>query len=707
MPVTTFTLPYFGTPPYYSGTAVSALVPNVFPVAIDGRPFMVDQKSGKFQRGYEQRVRDSSDDSTTPGEGAINPGGLWRRGQDSWHAGAGQQYADMDESKPYRFYKSKGVSPWTKGQLSLLNDTKIALSSSATSQRMVVQDGRVYVALNGDVKYSTNPYQFIEATVTNVTAAAGTITYTTSTNHGFTAGQVVDITGVNPTAYNLAGATLATASTTTFTITNGATGTFVSGGAVTQRPVWIPVVDEPTGTAAPTGSVQAMATDGNKVYLAYANGDIRQVIPTVNPAIISNAVFGSTASGSYYMLGFAKNYMLGAHDHDLQLIDSNGGKSFAIEPDDTAFRWVGVATGQNAVYAAGYSSKKSLIYKITIKADATLDKGVVALELPTGEVVSSIAGYLGFIIIGTNKGVRYCSTDADSNLVAGQLIPTSGPVLKSASDNRFSYFTWSNYDGISSGLGRLDLSVFSSTNTPAFATDLMYTPPTPATPGAVTNVVIFDDPVSGLTKKVFMISGVGVIVEDSTKLVASGEIETGDWRWGIPDRKFVAKVDTRSTPLVGAITSYLKIDNTTYDSIGRWDVADDTENSFDGSDSKAIEAGFKFMLERNDTTQTLGPTFTRWMARAYAAPFRSQVFSIPILLHKSVTVKGKEYFYDVDEQQTFFDGLISSPRIITLQIGSFTHNVILEDIVWEPNDSVGNVWEFNGTLVVTLRSVEN
>jgi hypothetical protein len=151
----------------------------------------------------------------------------------------------------------------------------------------------------------------------------------------------------------------------------------------------------------------------------------------------------------------------------------------------------------------------------------------------------------------------------------------------------------------------------------------------------------------------------------------------------------------------------LKIDNTTYDSIGRWDVADDTENSFDGSDSKAIEAGFKFMLERDATTQTLGPTFTRWMARAYAAPFRSQVFSVPILLHKSVNVKGKEYFYDVDEQQTFFDGLIASPRIITLQTGSFTHNVILEDIVWEPNDSVGNVWEFNGTLVVTLRSVEN
>ena len=627
----TFTLPYFGTPPYYSGTAVSGLVPAVFPVAIDGRPFMVDQKSGKFQRGYEQRVRDSADDSTTPGEGAINPGGLWRRGQDSWHAGAGQTYADMNDSAPYRFYKSKGVNPWVKGQLSLLNATKVSLSNASTTQHMVVCGTRVYVTLNGDVKFTTNPY--------------------------------------------------------------------------VSSPTWTAVVDEAGGTAAPTGTVQAMATDGNKIYLAYPTDGIRQVIPSTDPAIISNTKF-VTGSESYTMLGFAKNYMFGAHDHDLHLISATGTKSLVIEPDDTAFRFVGVATGQNAVYAAGFSGKKSLIYKITIKADGTLDKGVVALELPTGEVVTAISGYLGFVLIGTNKGVRYCSTDANSNLIAGQLIPTSGAVQKFASNDRFSYFTWSNYDGISTGIDALDLSVFSAPNTPAFATDLMYGTDTAKVTADVTNVVIFDDPVTPFaTKKVFTISGVGVIAEDSDNLVASGEIESGTWRWGIPDRKFIAKIDTRSTPLVGSITSYLKIDDGTYESVGTWSVADDTENSFDGSDSKAIEADFKFVLERG--TATTGPTFTRWMARAYAAPFRSQVFSIPVMLHKSITVRGKEYYYDVDEQQEFFDDLIASPRIITLQIGTFTHNVILEDIVWEPVDSVGYSWSFEGTLVVTLRSVEN
>ena len=630
MAVTTFTLPYFGTPPYYSGTAVSALVPNVFPVAIDGRPFMVDQKSGKFQRGYEQRVRDSTDDSTSPGEGAINPGGLWRRGQDSWHSGAGQTYADMNDSAPFRFYKSKGVNPWVKGQLSLHNATKVSLSNASTTQHMVVCGTRVYASLDGDVKFSTNPYA--------------------------------------------------------------------------ASPTWTAVVDTAGGIAAPTGTVAAMATDGNNVYLAYPTDGIRQVIVSTDPALISNTRFNSGvghATDSYYMMGFAKNFMLGSHSHILQLLDSAGAKSAVITPDDIAFRFVGVATGQNAVYAAGFSGKKSLIYKITITALGVLDKGVVALELPTGEVVSTISGYLGSILIGTNKGVRYCSTDADANLIAGKLIPTSGAVQKFASNDRFSYFTWTNYDGTSSGLGALDLSVFIAPNTPAFATDLMHT-----STATVNSVVIFDDPVTPYaTKRIFALSGVGIIAEDADNLVASGEIETGAWRWGIPDRKFIAKIDTRSTPLVGSITSYLKIDDAEYEPAGTWSVAGDTENSFDGSDSKAIEADFKFVLERS--TATTGPTFTRWMARAYAAPFRSQVFSIPVMLHKSVTVRGKEYYYDVDEVQEFFDDLIASPRIIALQIGSFTHNVIVEDIVWQPMDSVGNGWAFEGTLVVTLRSVEN
>jgi hypothetical protein len=626
MPVTTFTLPYFGTPPYFSGiSSTSNLVPSVFPVAIDGRAYMVDQKSGKFQRGYEQRVRDSTDDSTTPGEGAINPGGLWRRGQDSWHLGAGQDYADTADSKDYRFYKSKGIDPWTKGQLSLLNTTKLSLSTASTNLfTCVVESGGteyLYVADNGVVRFSSNPFD--------------------------------------------------------------------------ASPTWTAITTA-TSTTLPTTAITGLETNGQNVYIAWTGKDIWYTTPGVTTATPFYPTSG-TANQTYTTLGYAKGRGFASRtEHLYQIGLGSGSHTIFFDNGDTTFRWAGAAAGQNAVYAAGYSGVKSLVYKITIKTDGTLDVPVVALELPAGEIVSAIHGYLGFIVIGSNKGVRFCSTDAQSNLVAGSLIPTTGAVNDFTSEDRFVWFTYTNYDTASGGLGRLDLSVFIAPNTPAYATDLMY-----SNTGAVKSVSTISN------KRIFTISGIGVIVEDTANLVATGEIETGTWRWGIPDRKFIAKIDTRSTPLIGAITSYLKIDNTEYSSIGRWADVSDTENVFNGSDDKAIEAGFKFVLERSSLNTAEGPTFTRWMARAYAAPFRSQVFSVPILLHKSVTVRNKEYYYDVYGEQSFFDGLIESPRIVTLQIGTTVHSVILEDVVWEPMDSSGNTWEFDGTLVVTLRSVEN
>jgi len=71
--------------------------------------------------------------------------------------------------------------------------------------------------------------------VTNVTAAAGVVTYTVDDIRAFVAARTVTITSVNPVAYNLVGATVGTVTagagtTGTFTVTNAATGAYVSGG---------------------------------------------------------------------------------------------------------------------------------------------------------------------------------------------------------------------------------------------------------------------------------------------------------------------------------------------------------------------------------------------------------------------------------------------------------------------------------------------
>jgi hypothetical protein len=66
------------------------------------------------------------------------------------------------------------------------------------------------------------------ATITNISSNGTTVTFTAA--NGFTNGQIVSINGVLPSQYNLQNVTIATASTTQFTVTNGATGNYISGG---------------------------------------------------------------------------------------------------------------------------------------------------------------------------------------------------------------------------------------------------------------------------------------------------------------------------------------------------------------------------------------------------------------------------------------------------------------------------------------------
>jgi hypothetical protein len=617
----TFTFPFVGTPAFYTGTSTSSLVPDVFPVGIDGRPYMIDQRSNQFSRAFEQRVRDSVDQSTAPGEAAINPGGLWRRGEVSWHLGAGQKYADTAEGQDYRFLKSKGVNPWVKGQLTLLNSTVLRSQSTFTGSNlpMVEVNGHVYVADGQTLKYTTDPFA--------------------------------------------------------------------------ATPVWTSVT-----TGAPTATINDITTDGRQIYVAYANEGI--LMTTIGGASLTDH-YATTGTYNYTRLGFAKGFVLGfhkdgtteSHIHAVPFEDNTShGTAIAVlrDPD---FVCAGFAGGQNHIYVAGRSTDIGLVYRLSIKEDGTIDVAIVALELPVGEYPTSIYGYLGGVLIGTNKGVRYATADGNGNLVAGALIPTSGDVNGFTAEDRFVWFTWSNYDNTSGGLGRLDLSNFIAPNTPAHATDLMY-----SSTAAVKSVVSLNG------KRVFSISGVGVVAEDTANLVATGSIETGIYRWGIPDRKFIARVDTRSLPLKGSIVSYMSLDGADFELLGTWNNADDTENSFNGSDDKAIEAHFKFELNR--LSALVGPTLTRWTSRAYAAPFRSELFRLPLLIHQQLRLRDKDYFVEVNEELAQLRDLIQEPRIITLQLGYENLSVIMEDMEWLPVDTSDKGWIWEGTAVVTMRSVQ-
>ena len=611
-----FTDAFFPAPRFFAGGTTTQLVPDIFPLAINGRPYLVDQRAGTFTRGFEPRVRDSVDQSTSPGEAAINPQGLWRRGESSWHFGAGQKYADTADAQDYRYNSSKGVNPWTKGQLTLLQATKQSYSSANTNLQVVVANNELYMLDGTAVRYSSDPF-------------AGSPTWTS-------------VTGL------------------------------------------------------PAGTPRDIASDGTNVYLTYPGISNSFGLWKVDPThTASNVAYGHEFSYVDFVKGHLMASGNGSSNATELFYDPSGnvGANDYVHPIST-WNWTSFASGQNAIYVAGYSGDRGAIYKITITSAGVLDQPVVALDLPTGEIPKVVYGYLGGIFIGTNKGVRYSTPDSAGNLTAGALIPTTGEVVSFTAEDKFVWYNWSQYDGTSTGLGRLDLSSLIATNTPAHASDLMHT-----STGDVLSCATYDN------KRVFAVSGAGVYVEDSENFVTQGEIVTGIYRWGIPDRKFVAKFDIRTTPLFGTITPYISSDDGAYNSMTPHETSLATEAVATGPQGKFIEA--KFKLELNRGSATTAPTLTRWMARAYASPARSQVFRVPILMHHKLRVYDTEYYFDVESELQALRDLVTNPVVVNYQENLETYSVVVEDLEFQVVDGFQQNWDLEGTCTVTMRSVQD
>jgi hypothetical protein len=604
-----FTTAYDGNASFYTATGTSSLVPDLYPVAIAGHNYLVDQKSGRFGRAFEARVRESVDQNNIPGEATINPQGLWRRSQVSWHKGSGQQYADSGTPQDYRFWTSKNVDPWTKNQLSLLPVTSEILSSANTNLPMVVVGSYLYVGDGNTLKYTTDL-----STWTSVT------------------------------------------------------------------------------TGAPTAAIEALTTDGTTVYISYNNNAIYSSSAGGASVAQYYPTSGSTAY-TYVSLKYNKGRIVALHDNHIHLPVGSSTHSPFYEHPNASFDFVDSCSGQNAIYAGGNAGQTAIIYKITVKSDGTLDVPVVAAELPLGETLSSLTGYLGFVIIGTNKGVRLASADSNANLVIGPVLETTSAVKCGVGDGRFVWYGWTNFDGTSTGLGRLDLSELNGVNEPAYASDLMAT-----SQGAVNAVVNWNG------TRIFSVSGDG-IYKQGTNLCASGYLESGYWSWGIPDRKFLPRFDVRCLPLKGTIQPALNLDEAGYNNLAEIVQVGITEKTVPGPQTGFSQAAVKITLNRSSTNNAEGPTLTRWQARAYAAPVRARIMSVPIILHERLNLRGREIHQDVKAELTFLENLVNDASIVAYQDAYNSYNVVVENVEWIPLDALDHGWEFEGTAVVTLRSI--
>lgn len=115
-----------------------------WPFTVGEHGFPIDPTNEEF-RGPSSvaLLRAQADTSGRPGEASLNREDYWRRTITSWHHGAGQRVHDGEDSDPYRFWASRGLDVWTKGQLSLLPKTEFFMQSQAMRKVMVTSFGTI------------------------------------------------------------------------------------------------------------------------------------------------------------------------------------------------------------------------------------------------------------------------------------------------------------------------------------------------------------------------------------------------------------------------------------------------------------------------------------------------------------------------------------------------------------------------------------
>jgi hypothetical protein len=258
--------------------------------------------------------------------------------------------------------------------------------------------------------------------------------------------------------------------------------------------------------------------------------------------------------------------------------------------------------------------------------------------------------------------------------------------------DRFVWYGLTNYDVSSTGLGRLDLTSFTSALTPAYASDLMAD-----YQGAVRTVQTFNN------YRLFTVDGVGLFYETASTPVSTGNIVVGTTGYGITDPKVAMFLDIKHQPLNGTISFAISADGKAAKTIGTSSVATSV------SPTNAFPCrqlfGEEFQLTATLTpTSNVSPVLTRWTLRSYPAPVRTGQWDIPILLFDTVSAGGTDYAQDVTTELDFLIGLHKSQKIAVLQIGNTVSQAVMYDYQWLPEAFNTNGY-VRGTFYAQFREI--
>jgi len=451
----------------------------------------------------------------------------------------------------------------------------------------------------------------------------------------------------------------------------------------------------------------SMTYDGDNIITLHASGDVFKTT-----ASGASTLFGNMPSADF--IAYVKDYLLCATGPLLQNITAGDGMD-AVDiytSPVTGFRWKGACEGLTSIFLVGGAGDRYVVHSVGISDDATtLNPAIVSAMLPDGEIGYSIGSYLGYVFIGTNKGIRMGQQAASfgtlaTTLTLGSIIPTEAPVRCFEGQDRFVWYGQSSMtitdppddeempagDNFA-GLGRLDLQTFTIDDaTPAYANDIWAEG---QEGNNVTAVVTWND------KRVFATSG-GLFAEIDEK-VAIGWLTQGQVTFSVEDEKTGLYVQAKWEPLVGAIAFDAAYDGSGFIRLDIFEVQGSIRSSnvsLNGTTFTRINP--RYVLK---SLAGVGPELTRWEVRAIPVSGQASRWTLPIILYDELDLNDVKWNTDVLLEFDHLIDLYETKSIVNYQESGRTYTVYVKDFKWMPERLSSNGEGWQGVFAAVLQEV--
>ena len=714
-----------------------------YDVAIGGLPFIYAISDARpYIRQTAPFRKEQFDNQTEPGEQSLT--GWWIRSQSSFHGGTGIVYFDPQTSDPfghYRFADSRGVNVWEQGEVRLLKDVT---STHPTTGPVVGTDHQhpeqhtrsiQWSGCNGVLLHDEfdvdKIFPAITVSIINKALTTNVATLTTATPHGLTVGMTIVIDGVDAT-FNGTYRITTVPTTTTFTyakVASNVSSTAVSpaGSGVTQEVIHF--IDYISGT---DRKVFAICDDGvNAYWITNKTVGGNQRLTMFKKPLTGDSTTGSSnpsatgdvtqmfQSGSieiqYATMEFVKDRIVLCVNNAVYELSTSATAlpSPTYTNPNTNYHYTSVAASGAAIYTAGHSGIYSTIQKYTLSTAGvmpTLTSAVVAAELPAGEFVEKIYYYLGYMMIGTNKGIRASVvSDVDGSINYGPLIlETVQPVYDFAARDRFVWAT-TGIGALDGGLTRIDLGTELEPLRFAYANDLQIS----QTSQHYTTAVAFIGTTNRLAfATAFEVTDGAIYIEHATNLVPTGYLKTGNIRYNTLEKKNFKRLLGRGNFTYGSMTLDTVDENGVEYDVISYDVSVGAPEVTTSSPAVAQEyLAYKFIMYRDGTDSSKGPQFKGYQAKATIATPRQRVMQFPVYCYDIETDRYNVllgYEGRAFDKIRLLEDIESNGDVITWQdlTTGESRQAVIEQVTFTRLTPPDKRFDgFGGVLQITIRTV--